>query len=48
VHLYQVILDLSSYKQLTIRRLVDDKFSLPGVGVVSKVNDSAHIKPLFV
>jgi len=46
--LYQVILDLVSYKELTIRRLVDDNFNQPGVGVVSRVNDSAQLKPLFV
>jgi len=46
--LCQVILDLVSYKELTIRRLIDDKFTQPGIGLVSKVNDTPQLKPLMV
>jgi len=46
--LCQVILDFVTNKEFTIRRLLDEKFSQPGIGVISRVNDSPHLKPLFV
>jgi len=46
--LWQVILDLVAYKELTVCRLIDDKFSQPGIGVVLRLNDSPKLKPLSV
>ena len=46
--LYQVILDLVSYNEVTIRRLIDDKFTQPGIGIVSEVDNTVQLKPLFV
>jgi len=46
--MYQVILDLVGYRELTIRRLVDDKFSQPGLILVTRLNDSPQLKPIYV